>query len=202
MDGNSTILTGWNSSDIEDTILTTVSGSLWNEEPTASTGVWLPSSRQLFIPSVMTSTISPVILRIRHPSLVEPSPDWPHARHIYGWAWDLHVYPLGSLFAVVAFYSLMCILQLCRLPNPRPIRCFFSLLHFLVFLFGSSRAVFLFLDPYNQKNILPQAIAAVFLHLSFPCLTSAFCMVLAGECDVENTDSSHFWAVRESSALL
>ncbi|XP_055357678.1 proline-rich transmembrane protein 4-like [Paramacrobiotus metropolitanus] len=135
----------------------------------------LTSYRQDVIPS----TAVPLPSTLHHPSLLQPSPGWVQAKAAFGWTWDLHIYALGSLFAVVALYSFLCIIQLCRMNNTKGVRLYFSLLHFLIFLFGTSRAVFLLLDPYNHKNLLPQMVAAVFLHLSFPCLTSAFCMVLA-----------------------
>ncbi|GAV04894.1 hypothetical protein RvY_15100 [Ramazzottius varieornatus] len=115
----------------------------------------------------------------RHPTLTRPASDWDKARNIYGIAWDLHIYAIGSLFAVVSFYSLICTLKLCRLALPSAVRCYFMLLHFILMIFGVMRAVFLLLDPYNASNVLPPAVSAAFLHISFPCLTLAFLMVLA-----------------------
>ncbi|OQV23465.1 hypothetical protein BV898_02585 [Hypsibius exemplaris] len=116
----------------------------------------------------------------RHPTLAQPLPSWDEARELFGWAWEVHIYGLGSAFAVLALYCLICVLQLCRHSTTRAVRCYFILLHVILCCFGVSRAVFLLLDPYNFRRILPQSLAAACLHLSFPCITSAFSMVLAG----------------------
>ncbi|XP_033102689.1 proline-rich transmembrane protein 4-like [Anneissia japonica] len=105
-------------------------------------------------------------------AFAEPTPNWTVAFVEWGWAWDFHCYFCGLMFAALAAYSFFCIakLSMIRLPS----RTYFIALNVIVVIMGVDRAVFLIVDPYGSKNILPLPVVYVMLGLGFPCLTSSF----------------------------
>ncbi|XP_002737848.1 uncharacterized protein LOC100375776 [Saccoglossus kowalevskii] len=107
------------------------------------------------------------------PSHAEPVPEWDTAiNEVWGPAWEIHVYGIGILFALLALYSLVSMI---RLRSRRLLsQGYFIALNFIMLVMGIDRAVYLLVDPYNSRQLFPAPLA-YFLHsLAFPCLTSAF----------------------------
>ena len=106
------------------------------------------------------------------PPFAEPVPDWDEALPLYGFFWEIHIYILASLFALLALYSLV---SLIRLRKRRLLSYgYFVALNLMMLVMGLDRAVYLFVDAYNHKNIFPLSLAYMLLGLGFPCLSSAF----------------------------
>lgn len=94
----------------------------------------------------------------------------------WGLAWELQVYGLGCVFSLVAVLSA---LSLMCLPLRWPSGCaYFSLLHLLQLLTGSSRALWLLYDPYGQKDRIPAGIARLLHEAAYPCLVASFGLLL------------------------
>ena len=75
----------------------------------------------------------------------EPGPDWTVAFQHWKWAWELHVYLFGLLFFLLAFSSTTNFMKLiCTRKNKKGLK--FSL-SFVLALFGTTRALVLFIDP-------------------------------------------------------
>ncbi len=102
----------------------------------------------------------------------EPVPVWADAFPKWKAAWEIHIYGMGILFALLAIYSLVSMI---RLRKKRLLsRGYFVALNLMMFTMGLDRAVYLLIDAYNHKEIWPPPVAYMLIGLGFPCLTSAF----------------------------
>ncbi|XP_072025724.1 uncharacterized protein [Amphiura filiformis] len=102
----------------------------------------------------------------------EPVPEWDKAFPMWKAAWEIHIYGMGILFALLAIYSLISII---RLRKKRLLsRGYFVALNLMMLTMGVDRAVYLLVDAYNHKLIWPSPVAYLLIGLGFPCLTSAF----------------------------
>ncbi|XP_031149200.1 proline-rich transmembrane protein 4 [Sander lucioperca] len=98
--------------------------------------------------------------------------DWNSALATWGFAWEAHVYGLGSVFTVFGLISVVCLLGL-------PLRCppgspYFTLLHLFLLAFSGIQAFCLLYDAYNHQDRLPPLGSLLLSELPFPCLISAF----------------------------
>lgn len=112
-------------------------------------------------------------------ALAEPGPDWPIAKKIWGFAWQLHWIGFGILFGFLAVHCLVAIVMVnirkgfCRKP-------LFLAINSLLFVLGTTRAVYMLLDPYeSRENGVkdPEWLTLLLFGIAFPCLTSAFCLI-------------------------
>lgn len=107
------------------------------------------------------------------PSLFIPLySDWNSALATWGFAWEAHIYGLGSVFTVFGMISVVCLLGL-------PLRCppgspYFTLLHLFLLAFSGSQAFSLLYDAYSHQDRLPPLGSLLLSQLPFPCLISAF----------------------------
>ncbi|XP_068459487.1 proline-rich transmembrane protein 4 [Clinocottus analis] len=98
--------------------------------------------------------------------------DWNSALATWGFAWEAHIYGLGSVFTVFGLISVVCLLGL-------PLRCppgspYFTLLHLFLLVFAGIQAFCLLYDAYNHQDRLPPLGSLLLSELPFPCLISAF----------------------------
>ncbi|XP_070686635.1 proline-rich transmembrane protein 4 [Pempheris klunzingeri] len=98
--------------------------------------------------------------------------DWNSALATWGFAWEAHIYGLGSVFSVFGLISVVCLLGL-------PLRCppgsaYFTLLHLFLLAFAGIQAFCLLYDAYNHQDRLPPLGSLLLSELPFPCLISAF----------------------------
>ncbi|KAK5867516.1 hypothetical protein PBY51_011995 [Eleginops maclovinus] len=129
---------------------------------------WTPTYPEDFTPneSVRPSLpLSPVLF-------VPLYSDWNSALATWGFAWEAHVYGLGSVFTVFCLISLVCLLGL-------PLRCppgsaYFTLLHFFLLAFAGIQAFCLLYDAYNHQDRLLPLSSLLLSNLPFPCLIFAF----------------------------
>lgn len=112
----------------------------------------------------------------------EPLPNWDQAKETWQWAWDLHWAGLGSLFALLALYALWSLFDLAaRKHRRKPLLA--MAISSLLLMFGSSRAAFLFINPYESKEcFLPTSSCPVMLTrtlfgIALPCITASFFLV-------------------------
>ena len=109
----------------------------------------------------------------------EPGPDWKTAKQEWGMAWELHCYGLGAAFALLAINSLVAMI-LADKKKAFSRRLVFVAVNSLQVLFGMSRALYLWIDPYESKTMVsncPVWITRPLFGIAFPCLTSSFCLI-------------------------
>lgn len=102
--------------------------------------------------------------------------DWNSALATWGFAWEAHVYGLGSVFAAFGLISVVCLLGL-------PLRCpsgtlYFILLHLFLAGFAGIQAFSLIYDAYSHQDRLSPLFSLLLLELPFPCLIAAFSLVI------------------------
>lgn len=105
----------------------------------------------------------------------EPVPDWKVAKDLWGIAWDIHWISIGVAFALFAVSSIISLLHSSKKKLGR--KPYVIAINILLLVLGVNRAVYLLLDPYGSRQILPRWFAGLIFNLSFPCLTSAFCLI-------------------------
>lgn len=107
------------------------------------------------------------------PALIVPLySDWNSAFATWGFAWEVHIYGLGSIFTLFGLISVVCLLGL-------PLRCppgspYFTLLHFFILAIAGIQAFYLLYDAYSSQERLPQLATLLLSELPLPCLISAF----------------------------
>eukprot|EP00063_Salmo_salar_P005564 XP_013980399.1 PREDICTED: proline-rich transmembrane protein 4-like [Salmo salar] len=112
------------------------------------------------------------ILSLTPPLFVPLYSDWNSALATWGFAWEVHIYGLGSVFAALGLISVLCLLGL-------PLRCppgspYFTLLHLFLLATGGTRAFTLLYDAYSHQDRLSALGSLLLSELPLPCLTSAF----------------------------
>ena len=112
----------------------------------------------------------------------EPLPHWDQARETWQWAWDLHWVGLGCMFALLALYALWSLIDLAASKHKRKPLLALAISSLLL-LFGSTRAAFFFINPYESKEcFLPTGTCPVMLTrtlfgIALPCITASFFLV-------------------------
>lgn len=106
-------------------------------------------------------------------AFIEPGPDWSSAKEQWQSAWQLHVYFIGIMSAIVAVFSLVSIMRLWQRKNLLSQGYFISL-NLLLFVMGTCRAVYFLIDGYNSTGVFHPVLAYCLFNVAFPCLTSAF----------------------------
>ncbi|XP_054633019.1 proline-rich transmembrane protein 4 [Dunckerocampus dactyliophorus] len=98
--------------------------------------------------------------------------DWNSALATWGFAWEAHIYGLGSVFTVFGLISVVSLLGLpFRCPSGSP---YFILLHLFLLGFTGTQAFCLLYDAYSHQDRLPPLCSLLLSQLPFPCLSSAF----------------------------
>ena len=107
----------------------------------------------------------------------KPVPDWKEAKPLWGMLWNAHWIGIGAAFGLLTVTSVVALLKLTKQGRFRS-KPYIIAVNSLLFILGATRAVYLLLDPYGSKQILPRWLAGLLFNISFPCLTSAFCLIL------------------------
>lgn len=129
---------------------------------------WMPTYPDDFAPS---DSLHPSP-SLSHALFVPLYSDWNSALATWGFAWEAHIYGLGSIFTVFGLISVVCLLGL-------PLRCppgspYFTLLYLFLLAFAVIQAFSLLYDAYNHQELIPPLESLLLSELSFPCLISAF----------------------------
>jgi hypothetical protein len=103
----------------------------------------------------------------------EPVPDWDLAKTQLGTAWGLHVYGMGTTFVILAILSFVSIVVIATIQKLKS-RGYFIALNVLNFVFGSVRAIYMFVDAYNARGTLSPVVAYIGINTGYPCLTTMF----------------------------
>ncbi|XP_038155841.1 proline-rich transmembrane protein 4-like [Cyprinodon tularosa] len=129
---------------------------------------WTPTYPEDFAPSepfLPSLALSPAML-------VPLYSDWNSAFATWGFAWEAHIYCMGSAFTLICLISVVCLLGL-------PLRCppgvgFFMMLHIFILAFAGIQGFILLYDAYNAQDRLPTLVTQLLSELPMPCLISAF----------------------------
>lgn len=109
----------------------------------------------------------------------EPGPDWPVAKQLWGFAWPLHWLGLGAAFALMALNSIATLIMVDK-QKAFTRKPFFIAISSLIITLGMTRALYLWIDPYESgQNIAkcPAWLVRPLFGIAFPCLTSAFSLI-------------------------
>ena len=126
-----------------------------------------------------SESASAKLARVSTEALAEPGPDWLVAKKLWGVAWGMHWIGFGVLFSLLAVQSFIALVfgargkGFCRKP-------LFIAINSMLFVLGSTRAVYLLLDPYEsrQNGVKdPNWLTLLLFGMAFPCLTSSFCLI-------------------------
>ena len=103
----------------------------------------------------------------------EPTPEWYSALPTWGIAWDFYQYGLGASFGIVMISTATILLRTLQHRAARPKKASLVVL-ILLFIFGLSRCLYLSVDAYNTKRILPEAFLNLLWSLGNPCVITAY----------------------------
>ena len=103
----------------------------------------------------------------------EPMPEWHLALPTWGIAWNFYQYGLGATFGIVMISTATILLRTLQYRAARKKKASLVVL-ILLFIFGLSRCLYLSVDAYNAKQILPKAFLNVLWSLGNPCIITAF----------------------------
>jgi len=137
------------------------------------------------------SSSSSANITLSEPSAVphpEPGPDWEVAKQLWGISWEIHWVGFGVLFSMLAVHSFVALAQVKQQQGfgRRPL---VAAINFLLVILGVSRALFMFLDPYeSEENGLhfPNWLVTLLYGIAFPCLTSSFSLIHLAFLEVAN----------------
>ena len=106
----------------------------------------------------------------------EPEPEWSVAFIEWKDAWPLHTYGFAVVFTVIAlmppFEMLRMYLDKTRLSALK------ATILSIIFIFGSTRAFLLFVDPYGSRKSLPNILNQLLFSIGHPCIISALSLLL------------------------
>eukprot|EP00057_Strongylocentrotus_purpuratus_P006752 XP_011661226.1 PREDICTED: uncharacterized protein LOC105436885 [Strongylocentrotus purpuratus] len=108
-----------------------------------------------------------------------PEPEYDFAGTFGIW-WDLHCYGLGAVFLLIGIFAVKStIVMVCRkqgrMSTTKPFLLFINLLVVIMCLL---RALYLFVNPYNQVGFFPAVVNNILFNVPFPCMTTCFAMIL------------------------
>ena len=109
----------------------------------------------------------------------EPGPNWPEAKQLWGIAWEFHWGGFGVLFGALAVRSFFALIQV-KTRQRFGRKPLFIAINSLLLLLGATRTLFFFLDPYSSGDNgveSPAWLATLLFGITFPCLTSSFCLI-------------------------
>ena len=111
----------------------------------------------------------------------EPVPVWGKARETWGWAWELHWAGFGAMFFLLSLYALLHVSRMVG-TGWKPRRLLALFVNCLLVLLGLTRALFLFINPYesDECHVLvacPIILTRILFGIGLPCLTASFSLI-------------------------
>ena len=109
----------------------------------------------------------------------EPGPNWSVAKQLWGIAWELHGAGYGVLLSILAVRSFIALAEV-RTRQGFSRKPLYIATNALLLTLGTTRALLMFVDPYSSGNNgvkLPNWFARLLYGITFPCLTSSFCLI-------------------------
>ncbi len=109
----------------------------------------------------------------------EPVPEWPAAKEEWQGAWELHYIGFGVLFLLLAVWSILALIRARHTPL-LVTRRFCYAINCLLIVFGITRALALFLYPYelvDNAGGTPVVLQRLLFGIGFPCLIAGFTLI-------------------------
>ncbi|XP_028393649.1 proline-rich transmembrane protein 4-like [Dendronephthya gigantea] len=109
----------------------------------------------------------------------EPVPEWPAAKEEWNGAWEAHYIGFGVLFLLLAAWSIMALIRARNTPL-LVTRRFCYAINCLLISFGITRALALFLYPYemvDNANGTPVVLQRLLFGIGYPCLIAGFTLI-------------------------
>lgn len=113
------------------------------------------------------------------PPNAEPVPEWPAAKEEWKGAWELHFIGFGILFLLLAVWSILALIRSRNTPL-LVTRRFCYAVNCLLIIFGITRALALFLYPYEMVDNtggMPLVLQRLLFGIGFPCLIAGFTLI-------------------------
>lgn len=112
----------------------------------------------------------------------EPIPEWGPALRTWQWAWEMHWIGFGTLFTLFAVYSLITMIEIISIKRRTKRGHLALVITSLLLIFGLTRGLFLFINPYEseQCNLLPACpviLTRILFGIALPCITASFSLV-------------------------
>lgn len=108
--------------------------------------------------------------------LTVPEPDWELAKRTWRYAWEIHVYILGTAFGIVGLYNVLSAVSLWRVQRLLPLGYFMSL-HTMILVLCFTRCFYLLHDGYNSRRTYLVGLNQFLYSVPFTCLTSTFSLL-------------------------
>ena len=110
-------------------------------------------------------------------SFGEPLPEWHTAIPTWGVAWKIYQYGLGAAFGILMVLTSALILRALSSNRARRPKKANLIVLVLLFMFGLLRCLYLCIDAYSTKHILPKAVANFVWTLGNPCIITAYTLI-------------------------
>lgn len=110
-------------------------------------------------------------------SMGEPVPEWHLAVPKWGIAWKFYQYGLGTIFGILMLSTATILLRTLKKNRARRPKKASLVVLILLFIFGLSRSLYLSVDAYNTKQILPETFTNVLWILGNPCIITAYILI-------------------------
>lgn len=116
-----------------------------------------------------------------HGPAAEPIPEWSDATSVWSWGWDIHWLGFGCLYLLMALYAAWSVVAIAR-ETKRRRRVLSIFINCLLFIFGLSRGLYLFINPYESPqchvmSTCPILLSRLLFAVGLPCLTAAFSFI-------------------------
>ena len=113
-------------------------------------------------------------------SWVEPSPNWLEAIKEWKWLWEVHIYGFGTIFTLIAFFGLVCLLAGRKTIFTRQ-RVHIAFMNTALITTGFIRALILFWDPYASSADTSDSqllFCIISWGIATACITASFSIML------------------------
>lgn len=106
----------------------------------------------------------------------EPEPDWPKALAKWKDAWPLHTYGFAVVFTIIALVPPFELFKM--YADKVRVSTLKATLLIIIFLFSSTRALALYVDPYGSNRRFHVVVTQLLFSLGHPCIISALSLLL------------------------
>ena len=110
-------------------------------------------------------------------SVGEPFPEWHSAVPTWGIAWEFYQYGLGTTFGILMLSTATILLRTLKKNRARRPKKASLVVLILLFILGLSRCLYLSVDAYSTKRILPETFTNVLWSLGNPCIITAYILI-------------------------
>lgn len=150
-----------------------------------------------------SANFNPAVKSVQESTEMNSMPDHPEprARYILGIAWDIHVYLIAILFAVLAGVSAFSLFRMKALKWLLPYGYFFAV-HVLLMVIGAVRSVYLFYDAYNISRSFSEPVSRLMLNVVFPFLVCIFSLMFVFILKIVDLKSDIYYARKSNVFML